>query len=146
MYIFDNNRLYVVGGGGSGSDTSDMDIEQLQSYLDELTSISFKPIEDPDSTYTVRVNQYGQLIVYDKNNDKVQTSPGNSFSLYLPGEVTGEAAMGSILINSFYLGGLDKDEHSYQPCSHNYIELANITNSDINLNGLCLMYTYTDST
>ena len=112
---------------------------ELQNYLNNLSSISFVPLNDENSTYTVRVNEYGNLIVYDSNNDVVQAEP-TSNTIYF-----NNSGMGSLIINSFYLGGLDTDEHSYQPCSHNYVEIANISYDDINLNGLQLMYTYDNS-
>ena len=38
------------------------------------------------------------------------------------------------------MGGLASDEHSYNYCSHHFVELSNLTNEDINLNGLSLQY------
>jgi hypothetical protein len=38
-----------------------------------------------------------------------------------------------------YCGG-DSDEYSYNPVSHSFIELCNISTQDLNLNGLYLHY------
>jgi hypothetical protein len=40
-----------------------------------------------------------------------------------------------------YCGGNDSTEKSYNPCNYNFVELSNLTTSDINLNGLYLHYT-----
>lgn len=49
----------------------------------------------------------------------------------------------SLKINSFYLGRygssiLDDIKHDFLPCSHKFIELANVSDADISLNGLYL--------
>ena len=146
MYIFDNGRLYTVASSGSdNTDDDGMTQEELQNYLNNLSSINFVPINKPDSKYTVKVNEYGNIIVYDSNNDSVLPEP-TSRGIYFPGTLASGQPLGAIVINSIYLGGLDKDEHSYQACSHNFVELANISYNDINLNGMCLMYTSTGET
>lgn len=142
MYIYVNGEFKRVASSSSSPDDEPiiddetMDTTELQQYLDNLDHINFIPVKDPESKYTVKVNEYGNLIVYNSNNDSVLPEPG-SRGLYIPGY----SNIGGLIINSFYLGGADKDEHSYQPCSHNFVEIANITYNDINLNGLCLMYT-----
>jgi hypothetical protein len=147
MYIYVNGSFKKVASSSTSPDDDpiidpdEMDTRELQNYLDNLDHINFVPVKDPDSKYTVRVNEYGNLIVYDANNDSVLNRP-SSRGLYFPGY----SEIGGLMINSFYLGGLENDEHSYQACSHNFVELANITYSDINLNGLCLLYTYNDET
>lgn len=45
-----------------------------------------------------------------------------------------------LYINSLYCGGENSDEHSFNYCSHNFVELSNLTDEDINLNGLALEY------
>lgn len=45
-----------------------------------------------------------------------------------------------LYINSFYCGGEDADEHSINYCSHNFVELSNLTTIDINLSGMSLQY------
>lgn len=145
MYIYINGSFKKVASSSSSDDTiiddDTMNTTELQQYLDNLDHINFVPVSDPEKKYTVRVNEYGNLVVYDANNDSVLNRP-TSRGLYFHGY----EEIGGLMINSFYLGGLDKDEHSYQSCSHNFVELANITYSDINLNGLCLLYTYNDET
>ena len=143
MYIYVNGTFKKVASSSSSPDEpiiddDTMDTTELQQYLDKLDHINIVPVNDPNSKYTVRVNEYGNLIVYDANNDTVQATP-SSRDLYFQGY----KSIGALVINSFYLGGLENNEHSYQPCSHNFVELANISYQDINLNGLCLLYTHT---
>lgn len=150
MYIYVNGSFKKVASSSTSPDEpiiddDTMDTTELQQYLDNLDHINFIPVKDPNSKYTVRVNEYGNLIVYDSNNDSVLNAPSTR-GMYFPGFDDGTGAIGELKINAFYLGGLDNDEHSYQPCSHNFVELANISYHDINLNGLCLMYTYNDNT
>jgi len=45
-----------------------------------------------------------------------------------------------VYINMVYCGG-DSDKYSYNPISHNFIELCNISTQPLNLNGLYLHYT-----
>ena len=49
-----------------------------------------------------------------------------------------------IYINSIYCGG-DSSSKDYNPCSHNFIELVNLTKVDLNLKGLYLHYTEKDT-
>ena len=62
----------------------------------------------------------------------------------IPSPMTPPSTSGSTLaklyINSFYCGGKDADEHTVNYCSHNFVELSNLTNNDINLKGLSLQY------
>lgn len=145
MYIYINGTFKKVASSSSSPDEpindDTMDTTELQQYLDNLDHINFIPIKDPESKYTVRVNEYGNLIVYDSNNDSVLATP-TSRDLYF----SGYKSIGALIINSFYLGGLENNEHSYQPCSHNFVELANISYQDINLNGLCILYSHTGET
>mgnify|MGYP002677403737 FL=1 len=45
-----------------------------------------------------------------------------------------------LYINEVYCGGIENDEHSVGFCSHNFVELANLSGKDINLKGLSLQY------
>lgn len=46
-----------------------------------------------------------------------------------------------LYINEIYCGGQNSNEKTIGYCSHNFVELANITKGDINLEGLSLQYT-----
>ena len=45
-----------------------------------------------------------------------------------------------LYINSFYCGGDNSDVHTINYCTHNFVELSNLTDKDINLEGLSLQY------
>lgn len=45
-----------------------------------------------------------------------------------------------LYINEVYCGGMNNNEHSVGFCSHNFVELANLSGKDINLKGLSIQY------
>jgi len=73
----------------------------------------------------------GNVKVYNLIPPTTNPDPGTdpTFNLYK-----------KIQINSFYLVPKKYDEHSFLPISHNFIELSNITNEDINLGDITLFY------
>lgn len=125
LYIYNNGILYAVsnGGGGEGSTDDDMTNEQvielIDTQLQQVESIGFVPVGDTDIKYVAKVNSEGKLLVYKEGLDTRAADPAND--LYYEGAVSKVG----LLINSFYLGGENEDEHSYQPCSHNFVELSN---------------------
>lgn len=147
LWCTDVLRLYIKSEGqliwlnkatsSSGGDTPSTGGMTLED-LDKLETIGF--VAPSGQTYRVKVNNDGELIVYMKELDTPQTEPSGGetdangwvyvTSLYLQ----------KLYINSLYCGGLTADEHSYNYCSHNFVELSNLTDSDINLNGLSLQY------
>lgn len=90
------------------------------------TAISIDGLKE----YDIMVDYEGNLFAYDESS--------------IPGALTPPTVTGSTLaklyINSFYCGGKDSDEHTLNYCSHNFVELSNLTNNDINLSGLSLQY------
>ena len=139
LYIKSEGQLIWLNkatgsGGGDTPSTGGMTLEDL----DKLETIGF--VAPSGQTYRVKVNNDGELIVYMKELDTPQPEPAGGetdtngwvyvTSLYLQ----------KLYINSLYCGGLTADEHSYNYCSHNFVELSNLTDSDINLNGLSLQY------
>lgn len=152
LYIYQNGLLIAIGSSGDNSNNNDnentMDKEQIIEIVGEqlqnVSSIGFVPVSDiqnGESTerYIVKVNEEGKLICY---NQAADTHAGYRDGYYFTDSVN----MSGILINSYYLGGLQNDEHSYQPCSHNFVELSNVyvdnkgKQVDINLNGFYLFY------
>ena len=147
LWCVDNQRLYIKSqgdliwlnkGNEGGGDIPGGD-DMTKEDLDKLDTIGF--VSPSGQTYRVKVNDDGKLVIYKKELDTPQpeptggqTDPGSSWvyvtSLYLQ----------KLYINSVYCGGLTADEHSYNYCSHNFVELSNLTDSDVNLNGLSLQY------
>lgn len=79
----------------------------------------------------MEVNENGNIIVYNTAN--------------YDGNIGNKGAYGSYIsdylrINSIFLGGVGTKLDSFSACSHNYVELANGSTKDINLNGIYLLY------
>lgn len=143
LLAIDVKRLYtkingepvnLTGSGGSGGG-GNIDYEAL----DKLNTIGL--VAPSGQIYRVKVNNNGQLVVYKKELDVDQAEPTGGqedpntgwiyvTSLYLQ----------KLYINSLYCGGITSDEYSYNPCSHNFVELSNLTGKDISLKGLSLQY------
>ena len=128
----DGEPVNLTGsGGGSGS----IDYEAL----DKLSTIGF--VAPNNQVYRVKVNNNGQLIVYKKELDTPQTEPVGGQTDPTTGWVyVTTLYLQKLYINSLYCGGLTANEYSYNLCSHNFVELSNLTNKDISLNGLSIQY------
>lgn len=151
LYIYNNGTLFATSTG-SGSSTigdNDMDEQTINTLFDtkikNVESIGFIPIGSETAQYTVKVNNDGQLVCYDNSLDNRQILNTNNNYQSIEINNIKTAAKTGLLINSFYFGG-EADEHSYLPCSHNFVELANVAKDengnpiDINLNGYYLYY------
>lgn len=80
--------------------------------------------------FVLKVDDEGNLYTVDETTIP---SPGAT-------PTTSGLSIAKLYINEFYCGGLTADEHTLNYCSHNFVELANLTNKDINLHGLSLQY------
>ena len=96
--------------------------------------VDFTPIgylTSPNNTdFTVKVTNEGNIFAVDENNVPSSGNTPTASGQTLP----------KLYINSFYCGGIDADEHTLNYCSHNFVELSNVTNNDINLEGKSLQY------
>lgn len=118
------------GGGGGGLD---------YEALDKLDTIGF--VAPNGQVYRVKVNNNGQLVVYKKELDTPQAEPTGGQTDPNTGWVyVTTLYLQKLYINSLYCGGITGDEYSYNPCSHNFVELSNLTGKDVSLNGLSLQY------
>lgn len=118
------------GGGGGGLD---------YEALDKLDTIGF--VAPNGQVYRVKVNNNGQLVVYKKELDTPQAEPTGGQTDSSTGWVyVTTLYLQKLYINSLYCGGITSDEYSYNPCSHNFVELSNLTGKDVSLNGLSLQY------
>ena len=97
--------------------------------------INFTPIGHITSPngidYTLKVDDYGNLYTVDESNLPTEFDPDSQ---------TAKLSVPKFYINSFYCGGKDSDEHTLNYCSHNFVELSNLTNADINLKNVTLQY------
>lgn len=155
LYIYQDGILIAIGSGGGsisggddteneGNENDNMDnsqvIQIVAEQLQSVESIGFVPIGSDEAKYTVKVNEKGNLVCY--NNAMDELAPASNENLYY----SDSKNMCGLLVNSYYLGGINNDSHSYQPCSHNFVELSNVwvdgggKQKDINLNGFYLFY------
>lgn len=96
----------------------------------------------PDGTdYILKVDNEGNLYCAENVAEPSALTPPTTAGLAL----ATSAGKGILFINEFYCGGLDTNEHSINYCSHNFVELANLGNSDINLKGISLQYAISEN-
>lgn len=133
LYIMSNGSLNWINKSGSGGGT-----EWDPSVLDELDTIGF--VTPSGQTYRVKIENDGKMVIYKKEMDTPQTKPTGGQEDPSGWVYVTSLFLQKLYINSIYCGGLASDEHSYNYCSHHFVELSNLTNEDINLNGLSLQY------
>ena len=148
-----NNGLYIKSKGkivkinGSSGTDDDNEIEDIMTgitFVNEgVSAIDF--ISTNGTKYTMKVNDNGNLKIYNNKLDTPHNPPTGDASGTEGNNVSG-LFLEKLYINSLYCGGLvdnngnEINEHSINPCSHNFVELSNLTTEDINLNGLSLQY------
>ena len=154
------NKLIQIGSQGDGGydpvDPVDPEImKQIivntdSSGKEKIYGINFGDMANKDRRYEyqLRVDD-GKLVLYDLKleesliNDIAQTPSkkvlGYFEDLYTP-ITSGNKKSPLIYINSMYTGGKGTSK-SYQPCSHSFIEISNLTPVPLNLKGLFLHYT-----
>ena len=89
--------------------------------------------------FILKVDNEGNLYAYDKSSEPSELTPPKNAELV---KFNGSS---KLYINEFYCGGKNADEHTINYCSHNFVELSNLTSGDINLKGLSLQYTVNGS-
>ena len=123
----------LTGSSSGGGGSIDYDA------LDKLDTIGF--VAPNGQIYRVKVNNNGQLVVYKKELDTAQAEPTGGQEDPNTGWVyVTTLYLQKLYINSLYCGGITSNEYSYNPCSHNFVELSNLTGKDISLKGLSLQY------
>lgn len=143
-------QLIKIGAtGGSGDD--DTDDETMNGIIqngDYIGSISFVDMVNSNKHYTFTVRNGDMNLECEENvTEPITNTQTASYTVddiqyykktYLPAEKTTSGGKASMLwINSVYAaGGYSK----YNPCNYAFVELANLNQSDINLNGFYLHY------
>lgn len=95
----------------------------------DITSI-VGTVTSPNGTqFKLKVDDNGNLYA-DDTDENGGTPQGPTTSDSLP----------KFYINEFYCGGKSANEHTLNYCSHNFVELSNLTTKDINLSGVTLQY------
>lgn len=152
-------KLVKIGSTGGG-DNPDPDPEVMEGILTEvigsgssaktkIIGIEFADMTNKENTFLIQVKD-GKLDVYDYRLDK-STLAGNAqtagtgiyyTSPYFPiiPEEVGSKDSPKIYINMVYCGG-ESGSKDYNPVSHNFVELCNLGEKDLNLKGLYLHYT-----
>lgn len=147
LYIKSKNKLVKINGTSSINPDDDDDNDDIMTGItfleDGVGAIDF--ISTNGTKYTMKVNDNGKLSVYnDELNHPIEKPSGNASGN--EGDEVNGLFLQKLYINSVYCSGdLDSNgneinEHSINPCSHNFVELSNLTQNDINLNGLSLQY------
>ena len=143
-------QLIKIGATGGGSedpeiidDNMDGIIQETISNYKRITGIEFVDMMNSNDLYMLRVKN-GNLHLVDKTHSILRTeqkvlSDGLYSPLYYPLNEHSSVESPFVYINMVYCGG-DSDKYSYNPISHNFIELCNISTQDLNLNGLYLHY------
>jgi hypothetical protein len=141
VWITDQNRLYIyldgkfkpTSSGGSINNNDSMTKEDIE----ELYFNNLGLIDKNNKQYHLRINEDGNIIVYDSS-----TYDGEYLgtSLETTNEVGGSYISNYLRINSLFFGGIGTKIDSFCGATHNFIELANASDKDINLNGMYLLY------
>jgi hypothetical protein len=103
----------------------------------DLTNIVGTLTSPNGSKFFLKVDDKGNLYTDNGSTEGEDVQP-----LTPPTEA--KLAIAKLYINEIYCGGQDADENSVNYCSHNFVELANLTDNDINLQGMSLQYTISD--
>lgn len=126
---FNNPQFYCINVGNNEEDNEE------DNYLTELVDIEKVDwLTDNLTKYRMDVNNQGKITVSPicKNQSSMESYYNSGKNRY------------KIYINSLYCGGLNSNKTMFRPCSHNFIELSNLTNYDINLEEANISLQYID--
>lgn len=147
LYIKSKGKLIKINGASGLTPDDENEIDEIMTGItfisDGVGAIDF--ISKNKKKYTMKVADDGKLSVYNSALDELHPAPTGD-EAGKEGDDIKALFLQKLYINSLYCGGLldsngnPIDEHSQNPCSHNFVELSNLTDEDINLNGLSLQY------
>lgn len=129
LVTYYNGRFYQAGTGGGAGGGSGAGISLEDLYNSDLEYLIFT---NGNSTYKVQASKDGSLIIRKYSGEQTTISNAQldaSWGVYVNY---------LLHINTVFCGGNNTEGTA---CSHNFVELANGSNEDINLNGLMLLYT-----
>ena len=152
LWIKDPKTLQLIKIGATGGSDEPIDIEtDMDGIIQEtinnykrITGIEFADMANTNNLYVLGVKN-GDLTLIDKSHtvpktsQKIATTEGMYSPLYYPLSTHSTVESPYVYINMVYCGG-DSDKYSYNPVSHSFIELCNVSTEDLNLNGLYLHY------
>jgi len=147
LWCYDTQTLWIkdpktltlikIGATGGGSeepeitdDTMDGIIQETISNYKRITGIEFVDMMNNADLYMLRVKN-GKLHLVDKTHSVLRTeqkvlASGLYSPLYYPLNEHSSVESPFVYINMVYCGG-DSNKYSYNPVSHNFIELCNIS-------------------
>lgn len=135
LWVTNQRKLFLFLGGefiqinGAGGGGSGVSIDEIMAFFFDYLGFH----SENGSQYRIEVDNLGHIHTYyykyRENVGPIIDSWTNSGVYIAP----------RLNINSIYCGG-EGDEHSYQSCSHNFVELANGGTEDVNLTNLYLLY------
>lgn len=123
--VYYGGRFYTSSGDSGSGGGSGISVDDLYSM-----SLDYLNFTDGTNIFRVSVDDDGKWRMRPYSNGV--TNVGN------PDDTWGNYVSQYLCMNSIYCGG-EADENC--ACTHNYIELANASDHDINLSGLHLLYT-----
>jgi len=154
IFCESNNGLYMKtskgklvrlnGTSNNNTDSGNTDDNDNKEIMDEIKTISggvssMTFVSTNGNKYNAKMSDDGELKIYNASLDTPIAAPTGKAE-GKSGDLVTDLFLPKLYINSFFCGGNDSNEHDYKYCSHNYVELSNLTDSNINLNGLYLYY------
>ena len=151
IFCESNNGLYMktskgklVRLNGTSNINNNTDDGDNKEIMDEIKTISggvssMTFVSTSGNKYNAKISDEGELKIYNASLDTPIAAPTGK-AAGKSGDLVTDLFLPQLYINSFYCGGNDSNEHDYKYCSHNYVELSNLTDTNINLNGLYLYY------
>ena len=126
--------VHDTNGGLIGPDTEL--VEYINSHSGDTPSSGTTELTSADGTkFLLKVYDDGTLYADEQITDAITPQVPTTDTI-----VDLAADVKKLYINSFYCGGLDADIHTLNYCSHNFVELCNLTNNDVKLDGISLLY------
>lgn len=122
LYIYYQGNFVPIGGSTGGSGVS---ITEIMAFF--FAYVGFK--DELENKYRVIVDTNGEVKSY-RYEERTSIDKASSYEVWIAPLLT---------LNSVFCGG-DGDSHSFQSCSHNFIELGNGEDKDISLDNLYLLY------
>lgn len=130
LYIYINGKFVSISNG-TGGDEPIPDDDMTQEDIEKLYFNSLGFTNSKNDQYKLEVNENGNIVVYNTANYDGNLGNKGTYGSYISDYLR---------INSIFLGGINTKLDSFSACSHNYVELANSSSKDINLNGIYLLY------
>ncbi len=130
LYIYINGKFVSISNGKSDDDINPDD-DMTQEDIEKLYFNNLGFTNSKGDQYKMEVNDDGNIIVYNSANYDGNIGNKGTYGSYISDYLR---------INSIFLGGVNTKLDSFSACSHNFVELANSSEVDINLNGIYLLY------